>query len=114
MSEVFDTVDHSILLKLYGITDKNLAWFESYLFHRKQYIYIGKNSKSGLKYVNCGVPQGSILGSLQFRVQANELPNASQLLDSVMIVDDTNLFFNDKDIKQLFTTANNELVYNCK
>ena len=33
-SKAFDTGDHSILqkkLKLYGITDKNLAWFESYL-----------------------------------------------------------------------------------
>ena len=39
LSKAFDTVDHSILLKklkLYGITDKNLACFESYLSNRKQ------------------------------------------------------------------------------
>ena len=39
LPKAFDTVDHSILLKklkFYGITDKNLAWFESYLSNRKQ------------------------------------------------------------------------------
>ena len=113
MSKAFDTVDHSILLKklkLYGITDKNLAWFESYLSNRKQYIQIGENSKTDLKYVTCGVPQGSILGPLLFLVYVNNLPNASHLLDPIMFADDTNLFFNHKDIKHLFTVVSNELV----
>ena len=113
MSKAFDTVDYSILLKklkFYGITDKNLAWFESYLFNRKQYIEIGENSKTDLKYVTCGVPQGSILGALLFLVYVNNLPNASRLLDPIMFADDTNLFFNHKDIKHLFTAVNNELV----
>ena len=42
-------VHHSILLKklkLYGITCKNFALFESYLSNRKQYIEIGENSKT--------------------------------------------------------------------
>ena len=71
LSKAFDTVDRSILLKklkLYGITDKNLAWFQSYLSNRKQYIEIGENSKTDPKYVTCGVPQGSILGPLLFLV----------------------------------------------
>ena len=113
MSKAFDTVDHSILLKnlkFYGITDKNLAWFESYLSNRKQHIEIGENSKTDLKCVTCGVPQGSILGPLLFLVYVNDLPNASRLLDSIMFADDTNLFFNHKDIKHLFTVVNNELV----
>ena len=113
LSKAFDTVDHSILLKklkLYGITDKNLAWFESYLSNRKQYIQIGENSKTDLKYVTCGVPQGSILGPLLFLVYVNDLPNASRLLDPIMFADDTNLFFNHKNIKHLFTVVNNKLV----
>ena len=112
-SKAFDTVDHSILLKklkFYGITDKNIVWFESYLSNRKQYIEIAENSKTDLKYVTCGVPQGSILGPLLFLVYVNDLSNASRLLDLIMFADDTNLFFNHKDIKHLFTVVNNELV----
>ena len=113
LPKAFDTVDHSILLnklKLYGITDKNLAWSESYLSNRTQYIEIGENSKTDLKYVTCGVPQESILGPLLFLIYVNDLSNASRLLDPIMFANDTNLFFNHKDIKHLFTVVNNELV----
>ena len=70
LSKAFDTVDHSILLKkinFYGITDKNLAWFESYLSNRKHYMEIGENSKTDLKHVTCGVPHRSILRQLCFQ-----------------------------------------------
>ena len=113
MAKAFDAVDHSILLKklkLFGITDKKLAWFESYLSNRKQHIQIGENSKTDLKYVTCSAPQGSILGPLLFLVYVNDLSNASRLLDPIMFADDTSLFFNYKDIKHLFTVINNELV----
>ena len=53
-SKTFDTVDHKVLLKkykLYGITDKNFALFQSYSSNRKQHIHIGQNSKTSLKCV---------------------------------------------------------------
>ena len=95
LSKAFDTVDHSILLKKlkrFGVTDKNLAWFQSYLSNRKQYIEIGENSKTDPKYVTCGVPQGSILEPLLFLVYVNDLPNVPRLLDPIMFADDTNLW----------------------
>jgi hypothetical protein len=52
-------------LPLYGIRDKELAWLESYLFDRKQFVqYDGHRSET--QHIPCGVPQGSILGPLLF------------------------------------------------
>ena len=65
LSEAFDTVDHKILLKKlphYGIKNKSLGWFTCYLSNRKRFICYNVNSKSTLRNIVCGVPQGSILG----------------------------------------------------
>ena len=97
-------------MKLYGITDKNHAWFQSYLSNRNQCIEMGKNSKTYPKYVTCSVPQGFIIEPLLFLVHVNDLPKTSLLLDPIMFTDDTNFFFNHKGIKHLFKVVNNELV----
>ena len=34
---------------------KNLAWFQIYLFNRKQYIDIGENSETNPRDITCGV-----------------------------------------------------------
>ena len=39
----------------------------------------------------------------------NDLNNASSILDPIMFVDDTNLYYSHKNIKQLFTKVNEEL-----
>ena len=69
MSAAFDTVDQSILLKRlqsrYGISGSALAWFNSYLKDRTQFVRIGGTSSSAQELI-CGVPQGSVLGSLLY------------------------------------------------
>ena len=59
LSIAFDTVDHSISLKkmkLYVMTNKKFARFESYLSNRKQYIHVVENSGTDLKCITYVVP----------------------------------------------------------
>ena len=70
LQKAFDTVDHKILidkLSAIGADESVLSWFQSYLSNRKQYVTINQEM-SDLKNINCGVPQGSILGPLLFLV----------------------------------------------
>ena len=111
LSEAFDAVNHNILLeklKAYGIQSENLKWFRSYLSNRKQFILFD-DFKTEVKIVKCGVPQGSMLGSLLFPNFVNDLSNSTKVLDLVLFADDTNLFCSDSNIRTLFETANQEL-----
>ena len=52
-------------LNHYEIRGVSNDWFKSYLSNRHQYG--SKNGyESGLAVINCGVPQGSVLGPLLF------------------------------------------------
>ena len=62
--KAFDTVDHEILLSkslCYGIRGLALDSIISHLTNRSEYVCYN-NSNSELKNIQCGVPQGSILG----------------------------------------------------
>ena len=111
LKKAFDTVNHDILLsKLehYGIRGTLLNWFRSYLTGRKQYVTVnGENSK--LLDITCGVPQGSVLGPLLFLIYINDLPNVSEKLKIFLFADDTNIYFESKNLKELEKTINNEL-----
>ena len=105
----FDTVNHEILLmKLehYGIRDNVSSW--SYLSNRKQYVSINGKSPEPLE-INCGVPQGSVLGPLLFLLYINDLPNISNALDFYLFANDTNIYYESNSMQDLENTINTEL-----
>ena len=111
MRKAFDTVNHEIrLVKLehYGIRDNVLNWFQSYLSNCKQYVSINGESSEPLE-INCGVPQGSVLGPLLFLLYINDLPNISKVLDFYLFADDTNIYYESNSIQDLEKTINKEL-----
>ena len=93
LSKAFDTLDHSILIRKlhnYGIRGILLKLFESYLNNPKQFV-ICNNLSSEFQNVQCGVPQGSILGPLLFLIYMNDICNVSEKLKYILYADDTSL-----------------------
>jgi len=69
LSAAFDTVDHQTMLDVlhhrFSIEAVPLLWFESYLSNRTQSFCVNGIQSSALR-VDCSVPQGSVLGPLEF------------------------------------------------
>ena len=111
MQKTFDTVDHKILLhklEYYEIRGICKDWFKFYLSDRKQFVSIN-GYNSDLMPVDCGVPQGSVLGPLLFLIYINDLHKAIQYCKVHHFADDTNLFHTSKSVKNLNKLVNRNM-----
>ena len=77
--------------------------------NRKQYVLFN-NITSTRECINCGVPQGSILGPILFLIYVNDMPNICRQLLFMLFADDTIILYSNSDIMQLMNTINSELI----
>lgn len=113
LKKAFDTVDFDLLmqkLRCYGIDEHALCWFKSYLHERSQFTTVNGVSSDFLP-VQCGIPQGSILGPLLFILHINDLPVGLKHCKVSMYADDTILYFASKDCYELEKKVNEDLKY---
>ena len=90
----------------YGIRGNILKWFESYLTDRSQYVtYNGIKSNT---FLNCGVPQGSILGPILCIIFTNDIFNVSELLFTVLYADDACFLLGGTNLENLITCLHKE------
>ena len=82
-------------------------WFKSYLGGRKQ-VVVANDTKSEPEIVNCGVPQGSILGPLLFLCYINDMP-ISVTCKLLLYADDSTLIVPGLDPKDIADTLTMEL-----
>ena len=111
LEKAFDTVNHQILIsKLdhYGIRGIANTWLKSYLYNRHQCVKY-EDVISERMPINCGVPQGSILGPLLFLLYINDRNKALTFSTTYHFADDTNLLCSGKSMKHLRKAVNKDL-----
>ncbi len=108
--KVFDVVSHDILLKKlkkFGICNKELNWFSSYLKNRKQKVDID-GTLSNEAIINISVLQGTTLGPILFLCFINDLFYSTSLL-TYLFADDTSCLASHNNLHDLIDYVNIEL-----
>ena len=91
-----------------GLNDRSLLWLSSYLLDRFQCTMV-QGVKSPTKCIACGIPQGSILGTLLFIVYINDLPGYMEQCWVSLYADDTAIYFASRSQVDLMLTMRLEL-----
>lgn len=106
-TKAFDTISHAMMIaKLHyiGFDQGALSLIKDYLHNRTQLVKVS-GLMSGVRRVECGVPQGSILGPLLFTIYTYDFNKVLDFCNSHMYADDTQLYYS-------FTPSNYESAVN--
>ena len=100
-----------LLLKLstYRIQENAYNWFKSYLENRTLTCSVS-GSLSKTCALQCGIPQGTILGPLLFLLYINDLPNCLTNSYPRLYADGTNLTYADKNLNIIQSCLNEDLL----
>ena len=110
VSAAFDKCWHKGLLaklKQNKVEGKLLELFQSYLENRKQVVVV-ENTKSDIKNVQAGVPQGSKLGPLVWLVYIQDILENLES-EVLLFADDTCLFASAEDPSETAKILNRDL-----
>ena len=85
-------------------SDRSINWFQSYLSNRSFRVNV-QGKYSCIAKIDCGVPQGSILGPLLFLLYVNDMKQAVDC-DLFLYADDSCLVYQHKDVKEIERNLN--------
>ena len=108
--KAFDSINHKILVKKLrdcGVRGIPLKLIKCFLTNRTQSVFLN-GVTSNPQTIQCGVPQGSVLGPLLFLTYINDLPRASKF-KTYLFADDACLSMSSTSMTDLQVQANQEL-----
>ena len=111
LQNTFDSLDSKILLEkmtCLGFKAPIIRWFESYKSSRK--FFVSEDDvflEAGI--LNCGIPQGPILGPLLFLIYIKNLPQSLWESGSYSYAHDTCIFNQDTGVHKIEDVLNKEL-----
>lgn len=111
LRKAFDIVNCDILIKKLnniGISGTPCSWFKSYMSDRVSRTLINAEL-SFESVIECGVPQGSLLGPLLFIVYINDLVKCIKTCQVQLYADDTVLYFSHPSIDRIELALNSDL-----
>ena len=112
VKKAFDSVNHTLLLKKLreaGVGGDVISWMENYLSGRTQSVVLS-GELSSKQQVLSGVPQGSILGPMLFKVFLNDITKLVLKGRLNLYADDANVIYSATTLDSLFNGMQEDLL----
>ncbi|XP_045460890.1 uncharacterized protein LOC123671209 [Harmonia axyridis] len=97
LSKAFDTVNHNEMLNVLeniGVRGIPLQLFSTYLKNRSQRVQVGEVLSDVLE-IQCGVPQGTLLGPVLFTLYINDILGIDCMGKIICFADDIAILYKD-------------------